>query len=69
MIPLYPPVSGALDWMIRRVQRPQLLRMDANKCDGCHGYSDQACISICPTGSLRWVYPEELVEAEARTSS
>jgi len=69
MIPLYPPVSGALDWMLRRVQRPQLLRMDANKCDGCHGYSDQACISICPTGSLRWVYPEELVEAEARTSA
>jgi Fe-S-cluster-containing hydrogenase component 2 len=64
MIPLYPAVSGPLDWMLRRVHRPEPLRMHANKCDGCDGFSDQACISICPTGSLRWVSPEELVEAE-----
>ncbi len=62
MIPLYPPVSGAMDWMLRRVRRPEPLRKDANKCDGCHGYSDQACISICPTGSLRWVSATELCE-------
>ncbi|MDQ5854190.1 MAG: cyclic nucleotide-binding domain-containing protein [Chloroflexota bacterium] len=60
MIPLYPPVSGLLDWTLRRVRRPEPLRMHANKCDGCHGYSDQACLSICPTGSLRWVNEEDL---------
>ena len=64
MIPLYPPVSGPIDWMLRRVRRPEPLRMHANKCDGCHGYSDQACISICPTGSLRWVSAAELCEVE-----
>jgi Fe-S-cluster-containing hydrogenase component 2/CRP-like cAMP-binding protein len=64
MIPLYPPVSGSLDWMLRRVRRPKALRLDANKCDGCHGYSDQACISICPTGSLRWVNDEMLYAQE-----
>jgi CRP-like cAMP-binding protein/Fe-S-cluster-containing hydrogenase component 2 len=64
MIPLYPPVAGPLDWMLRRVRRPEPLRLHANKCDGCHGYSDQACISICPTGSLRWVDEAELREAE-----
>ena len=64
MIPLYPPTTGPLDWALRRVRRPEPLRMDANKCDGCHGYSDQACISICPTGSLRWVNAAELTEDE-----
>lgn len=61
MIPLYPPVTGPADWLLRRVRRPAPLRLDANKCDGCHGYSDQACLSICPTGSLRWVTEEELI--------
>jgi Fe-S-cluster-containing hydrogenase component 2 len=69
MIPLYPPVSGPLDWMLRRVRRPEPLRMHANKCDGCHGYSDHACISICPTGSLRWVDEAELREAEQTAAS
>lgn len=64
MIPLYPPVSGSIDWMLRRVWRPKPLRMDANKCDGCHGYSDHACISICPTGSLRWVDDETIYAQE-----
>jgi Fe-S-cluster-containing hydrogenase component 2 len=64
MIPLYPPVSGALEWMLRHVRQPQPIRFDANKCDGCYGYSDQACLSICPTGSLRWVNADELYDAE-----
>ncbi len=32
-----------------RVARPRRI---ANKCDHCATYSDQACISACPTGSL-----------------
>jgi len=69
LLPLYAPVSGPIDWMLRRVRQPQLLGIRGNKCDGCHGYSDRACISICPTGSLRWVSPDELVEVEAQTNA
>lgn len=68
MIPLYPPISSPLDWVLRRVHNPQPIRLDANKCDGCHGYSDRACLSICPTGSLRWVNAEDLEKAESGTS-
>ena len=66
MIPLYPPTNGILDWMLRRVRQPEPLRLHANKCDGCHDYSDHACISICPTGSLRWVSEEDLYEHAER---
>ena len=62
MLPLYDAVSGPLDWMLRIVRRPAPTRLDANICDGCHGFSDQACLSICPTGSLRWVNAEDLYE-------
>ncbi len=27
-------------------------RRVANKCDHCHGFAEQACISACPTGAL-----------------
>jgi CRP-like cAMP-binding protein/Fe-S-cluster-containing hydrogenase component 2 len=64
MIPLYPPVQGPLDWMLRVIRRPPPVRMDANICDGCHGFSDQACLSICPTGSLRWVSADDLYDQE-----
>ncbi len=33
----------------------------ADKCDLCHGYDDLACVSACPTGSLRLVPVEELL--------
>jgi len=69
MIPLYLPVTGPLDWMLRRVRPQKPLRMHANKCDGCHGYSDQACISICPTGSLRWVDSHVFYAHETSTGS
>ncbi|CAA9246656.1 MAG: transcriptional regulator, Crp/Fnr family [uncultured Chloroflexia bacterium] len=62
MIPLYPTARDPLNWVLHRVKRPPPLRLHANKCDGCHGYSDQACISICPTGSLRWVSVDELLD-------
>ena len=32
----------------------------ADKCDLCHGFDDRACLSRCPTGSLRLVPVEEL---------
>ncbi|HNP71973.1 MAG TPA: cyclic nucleotide-binding domain-containing protein [Kouleothrix sp.] len=32
----------------------------ANKCDLCHGHSDMACVSACPTGALRLMPVEEL---------
>ena len=60
MIPLYPPATSMLNQVFRRVRRPEPIRMDANKCDGCHGFVDQACLNICPTGSLRWVTLEDL---------
>lgn len=34
----------------------------ADKCDLCYGYDDLACLSRCPTGSLRLVPVEELFE-------
>lgn len=62
MIPLYPTPSGSLARLFQRVRQPAPLRLDANKCDGCHGFSDQACLSICPTGSLRWIDADDLYE-------
>ncbi len=32
----------------------------ADKCDLCHGFADRACLSRCPTGSLRLAPVEEL---------
>lgn len=32
----------------------------ANKCDLCHNHNDMACLSACPTGSLRLIPIEEL---------
>lgn len=32
----------------------------ADKCDLCHGYSDLACVSACPTGALRLAPVEEV---------
>lgn len=33
----------------------------ADKCDYCHGFADRACLSRCPTGSLRLIAVEELL--------
>ncbi|NTU79872.1 MAG: cyclic nucleotide-binding domain-containing protein [Chloroflexales bacterium] len=32
----------------------------ADKCDLCHGFDDLACLSKCPTGSLRLIPVEEI---------
>jgi CRP-like cAMP-binding protein/Fe-S-cluster-containing hydrogenase component 2 len=32
----------------------------ADKCDRCQGFSDMACVSACPTGSMRLIPVDEL---------
>lgn len=32
----------------------------ADKCDLCHGFDDMACVSKCPTGSLRLIPVDEI---------
>jgi CRP-like cAMP-binding protein/Fe-S-cluster-containing hydrogenase component 2 len=34
----------------------------ADKCDLCHGHADMACVSRCPTGSLRLVPVEDVLD-------
>lgn len=62
--------SGPL-WQLwhamKRLRSPTLIDPEpvqhshrADKCDMCHGYDDLACVSACPTGSLRLVPVEEL---------
>lgn len=34
----------------------------ADKCDLCHGFEDKACLSRCPTGSLRLVPLDEIFQ-------
>lgn len=40
--------------------QPARAAQRADKCDLCHGFADRACLSRCPTGSLRLVPVEEL---------
>lgn len=52
-----------------RVARPRRL---ANKCDHCYAFSDQACVSACPTGALIEVSAYELFQersSEARIAA
>ncbi len=55
MLPMYPPVAGPLDWLRRQLRPPEPISFHPNKCDGCHDHADQACMTACPTGSLRWI--------------
>ncbi len=55
--------QGPLWQLWRRLQRqtsPGSGRSVASKCDFCSDYIDMACISQCPTGSLRLIPVEEL---------
>lgn len=67
------PTAGSL-WLLWRSFKQQAQRViptipleparptsRADKCDRCHGYDDLACLSACPTGSLRLVPVEEIV--------
>jgi Fe-S-cluster-containing hydrogenase component 2 len=46
-----------------RLARPRRI---ANKCDHCLGYSDQACVSACPTGALIEVSAHDLFRERPR---
>lgn len=47
-------------WRRMREGQPASVKQLANKCDLCAGYSDRACLSQCPTGSLQLMPVEEL---------
>jgi ferredoxin len=52
--------------------RKAKLRRIAQKCDHCMHFSDQACVSACPTGALLEVHPTDVVTtlpAEARANA
>ncbi len=61
--PLWALLRGALE----RARRHPIIPLEparpsarADKCDLCHGFADRACLSHCPTGSLRLVPVDEL---------
>ncbi len=42
-------------------------RKVADKCDRCAGYSDQACLTACPTGAIMEIEPQEIfIDSEHR---
>jgi Fe-S-cluster-containing hydrogenase component 2 len=51
--------AGALQWGEGTRRKAQITRI-ASKCDHCAGYSDQACISHCPTGALIEIRPTDV---------
>lgn len=70
-LPLAPPHNGGPLWALfhklRQLNARPIIPLEsttpvrrADKCDLCHGHSDLACLSACPTGSLRLVPVEEL---------
>ncbi|MEI7770317.1 MAG: cyclic nucleotide-binding domain-containing protein [Chloroflexales bacterium] len=63
------PAQTGLLWDLLRQARARIRRREiiplaqaqrADKCDLCHDYADQACVSACPTGALRLVPVEEM---------
>ncbi|NTV61999.1 MAG: cyclic nucleotide-binding domain-containing protein [Oscillochloris sp.] len=63
-----PDMAGPLWSLLHQIRdrlRPQPViplapARRADKCDLCHSYGDQACISACPTGALRLVPVSEM---------
>jgi CRP-like cAMP-binding protein len=63
------PLLGLLRSTVGRVRSRHQIALEparpthrAEKCDLCHAHADLACLSRCPTGSLRLVPVEELFE-------
>ncbi|GAC1541874.1 MAG: cyclic nucleotide-binding domain-containing protein [Herpetosiphon sp.] len=67
MIPLLPAVRSPVDRVRRHFQSPVPLRMQPNKCDGCYGWDNQACMIACPTSSLRWLSFKDVLPTEVET--
>jgi len=59
-VPVYPPPTNPMQWLMRRAGRTQPERILANKCDACSGFNDYACVDACPTGALQWIPVEQL---------
>ena len=59
-VPIYPPATNPMQWLMRHTGRTQPERTIANKCDACSGYHDFACVDACPTGALQWIPVEQL---------
>jgi CRP-like cAMP-binding protein/Fe-S-cluster-containing hydrogenase component 2 len=62
-VPTYPVPQNVLERVRFALQPPAATGFKANKCDACHGHSDHACVSACPTGALQWISLEELYRA------
>lgn len=63
------PIWEALRSTLGRLRGHQTIALEparpthrADKCDLCHGHADLACVSRCPTGSLRLVPVEDLLD-------
>jgi CRP-like cAMP-binding protein/Fe-S-cluster-containing hydrogenase component 2 len=61
-VPVYPTPTDLRSWIQQFIYKPQPLMQRANKCDGCSGYEDYACVSACPTGALQWIPVEQLYQ-------
>jgi Fe-S-cluster-containing hydrogenase component 2 len=53
--------AGALSWGEGTTRKAQLVKI-ASKCDHCQAFTDQACISHCPTGALIEIKPTDLFQ-------
>jgi CRP-like cAMP-binding protein/Fe-S-cluster-containing hydrogenase component 2 len=65
-VPIYPPATNPLTWLLQRTGRQQPTTFRANKCDACTDHDDYACVTACPTGALQWIPVEELYDHHAR---
>lgn len=61
-LPVYPAPRTALEHIHFRLRPPAPQGYKANKCDGCAGHADHACVAACPTGALQWIPVERLYE-------
>lgn len=61
-VPVYPAANTPLAWLLRHTHRVEPIMLRANKCDGCHGYDDHACVSACPSDALQWIPVEQLLQ-------
>lgn len=68
-VPIYPPSTNPMQWLMRHAGRIQPERTLANKCDACSGHNDFACVDACPTGALQWIPVEQLFKDAQRSNN